>query len=212
MTNIAIIGANGRSAREIIPRLSALAYTHLTLFLRHADQLKDFDTTDARIVEGDAHDPGSLDVTVANQDVVVIALGGTDLDVTTRLVVEAAQRAGVTRIIAINAGGIYDELPEPFNAWDDERAGHTRPTNLRAAEAIEQSGLQYTVLRPVWLTNKSVTAVELTQKGEVFKGTETSRASLGQFIADIVADGTHINENIGITQPGTDGDKPAPYR
>ncbi|MFH4176155.1 NAD(P)H-binding protein [Acinetobacter baumannii] len=43
--------------------------------------------------------------------------------------------------------------------------GYTRPINLRTAEVIEQSSLQYTILRPVWLTDKSIEEYELTQKG-----------------------------------------------
>lgn len=47
----------------------------------------------------------------------------------------------------------------------------------------------------------------------MFKGTETSRASLGRFIAEIVENPQlYIGENIGISQPNTDDEKPAAYR
>jgi uncharacterized protein YbjT (DUF2867 family) len=213
MPNVIIIGANGRSARALIPYLVPQDDVTLTLFLRDPQRLADIDTGTATLVDGDAHDRAALAPALIGQDIVVIALGGSDLDETTALIVAAAEGAGVGRIITINAGGIYDELPEPFNSWDDERAGDTRPVNRRAAEAVEQSALQFTILRPVWLTNKSITDVELTQKGETYKGTETSRASLGLFIAGLIAHPeTHIGENLGITQPNTDGDKPAAYR
>lgn len=213
MKNVAIIGANGRSAREIIPRLAAQSDVSLTLFLRDQRRLADLATHNMRIVEGDAHDRTTLDAAVAGQDIVIVALGGMDLDQTTANIVRGAEAAGVRRIITINAGGTYNELPEPFNAWDDERAGHTRPVNRMAAEVVEQSSLRYTILRPVWLTNKADTEVHVTLKGETYRGTETSRASLGEFIARIVADlESHVNENLGITQPNTDGDKPAAFR
>jgi hypothetical protein len=84
---------------------------------------------------------------------------------------------------------------------------------LRTAEIIERSSLHYIILRPVWLTDKNVEDYELTQKGEMFKGTETSRASLGRFIAEIVENPQlYIGENIGISQPNTDDEKPAAYR
>jgi len=54
------------------------------------------------------------------------------------------------------------------------------------------------MLRPVWLTDKLSEEVELTKKGELYKGTETSRASLAG--------------SVGICQPDTDGAKPAAYR
>lgn len=92
-------------------------------------------------------------------------MGGPDLDVKTVNVVRAMEEVGARRIIAISAGGIYDELPEPFNAWDKGMVGHVRPSNLRTAEVIEQSSLAYTVLRPVWLTDKPAEVFQLTKKG-----------------------------------------------
>ena len=63
--------------------------------------------------------------------------------------------------------------------------GETRPVNLRTADLIERSSLRHTILRPVWLTFEPTEEFELTQKGEPFKGTETSRASIGRFVADL---------------------------
>jgi hypothetical protein len=212
MKNVIIVGANGRSAREIIPRLARQSDVRLTLFLRQPERMADLATTSMRLVEGDAHVRAALQAALTGQDIVIVALGGMDLDETTAQVVHVAEVAGATRIVTINAGGIYDELPEPFNTWDDERAGHTRTVNRKAAEVVERSSLRHTILRPVWLTNKDVTGVELTRKGEAYKGTETSRASLGEFIAGIVANPElYVNENLGITQPNTDGDKPAAF-
>ena len=63
------------------------------------------------------------------------------------------------------------------------------------------------------MTDKSIEDFELTRKGETFKGTETSRASIGRFVANVVADpALYVNENLGISQPYTDGDRPAAYR
>lgn len=55
---------------------------------------------------------------------------------------------------AVRAAYDYDELPAAFNAWDKGMVGEYRPINLKAAEVAERSGLTYTVLRPVWLTDK----------------------------------------------------------
>ena len=35
------------------------------------------------------------------------------------------------------AGGIYDELPEAFNAWDISMVGSTRPINLRTVQEAD---------------------------------------------------------------------------
>lgn len=39
------------------------------------------------------------------------------------LVVAAAKQTGARRIITISAGGIYEDLPEPFNTWDLRMVG-----------------------------------------------------------------------------------------
>lgn len=213
MKHVIIIGANGCSAREIIPRLQEQKDVKLTLFLRQAERVQDIATQDMTVVEGDARDLEGLKAALQGQDMVVNTMGGMDLGDTTETLVRAMTEVNVKRIIAINAGGIYNELPEPFNSWDYNMTGETRPINLKAAEAIENASLDYTILRPVWLTNKPITDFQLTAKGETYKGTETSRASIAQFISEIVASPErHKKENVGISQPNTDGDKPAAYR
>ena len=81
---------------------------------------------------------------------------------------------------------------------------------LAAADTIEASQLEYTILRPAWLTDADEVTYEVTQKDEPFKGTEVSRKSVAALVTDIV---THpdrcVRANLGVNKPGTDGDKPA---
>ncbi|MFY4257936.1 SDR family oxidoreductase [Achromobacter xylosoxidans] len=213
MKKVIVLGANGRSGRAIAVRLLEQDDVALTLFARNAKHLRDFESKRVHIVEGDAQNLDALRAALKGKDVVISAMGGMDLGDLTEGVVRVLEEVGVRRIIAISAGGIYDELPEPFNTWDKDMVGYTRQTHLKTAQMIEQSSLDYTVLRPVWLTDKSTEQIELTQRGETFKGTETSRASIGRFVADLVKHpGRHINEDLGISQPHTDGDRPAAYR
>ncbi|MEI1682935.1 SDR family oxidoreductase [Acinetobacter baumannii] len=214
MKKVIVIGASGLTAQQVISRLIKQPYVKLSLFMRQASKLSSlYDNKQISIFEGNATDIDDLRTAIQGQDIVINTLGGMDLDIKTANIVKVMQEFKVNRLIAISAGGIYDELPEPFNSWDKQMVGYTRPTNLRTAEVIEHSPLEYTILRPVWLTNKSIEEVELTQKGEIFKGTETSRASLGRFIADIVENPQlYIRENLGLSQPNTEGNRPAAYR
>ena len=212
MKNVLLIGANGDTSREIIPRLLEQQDVKLTLFLRRASRMENMRSERVDLVEGDATRLEDLNRAAHGQDIVISTMGGLDLDVKTAHIVKAMQEVGARRIIIISAGGIYNELPEPFNAWDKGRVGEYREVNRRAADVVEQSSLAYTVLRPVWLTDKATEEVELTRKGETFKGTETSRASLARVIADLVKDpAKHVNESLGVSQPNTDGDRPEAY-
>ncbi|ENU47280.1 SDR family oxidoreductase [Acinetobacter nosocomialis] len=213
MKKVIVIGASGLTAQQVISRLIKQPNVKLSLFMRQASKLSSLhDNKQISIFEGNATDIDDLRTAIQGQDIVISTLGGMDLDIKTANIVKVMQELKVNRLIAISAGGIYDELPEPFNSWDKQMVGYTRPTNLRTAEVIEHSPLEYTILRPVWLTNKSIEEFELTQKGEIFKGTETSRASLGRFIADIVENPQlYIRENLGLSQPNTEGNRPAAY-
>ena len=213
MKRVIILGANGSTAREIVPRLLEQEDVELTLFARRTERLRDVEGPRIHVFEGDATKRDDLKRAIQGQNIVISAMGGMDLGDKIEGVVEVMEELGVRRLITISAGGIYDELPESFNSWDKGMTGYTRPTNLKTAKVMEKSSLDYTVLRPVWLTYKPIEEVELTQKGEMFKGTETSRASLARFVADLVKKPElHVNENLGISQPNTDGDRPAAYR
>ena len=214
MKKVIVIGANGVTAQQVISRLIKQPNVQLSLFVRQASKLHIVhDDKQINIFEGDAINMDDLRAAIQGQEIVISTLGGMDLDIKTENIVKVMRELRVKRLIAISAGGIYDELSEPFNSWDKQVVGYTRPTNLRTAEVIEHSPLEYTILRPVWLTDKSSEEFQLTKKGEVFKGTETSRVSLGRFIANIVENPQlHIRENLGISQPNTEGDRPAAYR
>lgn len=213
MKNVILIGANGSTSKEIIPRLLEQDDVKLTLFLRRASRMQHMQSDRVNVVEGDAAELADLKRAIRGQDIVISTMGGMDLDAKTANIVKAMKEVGARHVIVISAGGIYDELPEPFNAWDKRMVGQYRPINLKTAEVAEQSGLTYTVLRPVWLTDKPTEKFQLTRKGETYKGTETSRASIGRFVADLVKDPQrYANQNLGISQPNTDGDRPAAYR
>lgn len=213
MKNVILIGANGSTSKEIIPRLLEQDDVKLTLFLRRASRMQSMQSNRVNVVEGDATSLVDLTRAIRGQEIVISTMGGMDLDTKTANIVKAMKEVGARHIVVISAGGIYDELPPAFNAWDKGMVGQYRPINLQAAEVTERSGLDYTVLRPVWLTNKPTEEFQLTRKGETYEGTETSRASIGRFIADLVKNPQrYANQNIGISQPNTDGDRPAAYR
>ena len=77
---------------------------------------------------------------------------------------------------------------------------------------MEASDLEWTILRPAWLTDADEVDYELTGREETFRGTEVSRKSVAAFIAELAAHPQeHIRENLGLGKPGTDGDKPSWY-
>ena len=81
----------------------------------------------------------------------------------------------VKRLIFVAAPGIYDELPESFNEWNKQQFGEKLSLYRKASDIIESSDLDYTIIRPGWLTDKMKMSLKLQQKDETFRGTEVSR-------------------------------------
>ena len=205
MKQVIVIGANGRTSAEIIPRLLEMKDVKLRLFLRQAERLDKLKSDKVELFEGDATRVEDLRRAIQGQDIVISTMGGMDLDTKTANIVKAMDEVNSHRLIVISAGGIWNELPEPFNTWDKAMVGSYRPVNLKTAQVVENSDLDYTVLRPVWLNDKPVEKFTLTFKGEKYKGRQTSRASVARFIADIVKDPTRYSrKDVGISQTSSD--------
>jgi uncharacterized protein YbjT (DUF2867 family) len=206
MTKVLVLGASGQIARRAGPML-ADKDTELTLMLRDPGKLAD-PPGHARVVQGDVLDREQLDPAVRGQDIVYANLAG-DLDAQAAGIVESMTAARVQRLIFITSLGIYDEVPGAFGEWNRRQIGPVLGPYRAAADTVEASGLDYTILRPAWLTNADEVCYEVTRKGEPFKGTEVSRASVAALVTDIATSpGLWSRANLGVNKPGTDGDRP----
>lgn len=210
MQKVLILGANGQIARLATTQLLAEGDHELTLFLRHPERLA---ASDATVVAGDALDEAAVSQAVLGQDIVYANLGNAKIEQQARTVVAAMQAAGVRRLIWISTLGIYDEVPGAYGRWNHQMLdGGYLETYAAAAKVIEDSGLDYTIIRPAWLSNADIVDYELTQKGEPFKGTEVSRRSVADLVVQLIDHpDRHIGASLGINQPNTEGDKPSFY-
>jgi uncharacterized protein YbjT (DUF2867 family) len=213
MTNVLILGAHGHIATLARQQLKTTTDAHLTLFLRNAKRIKDADLHRETVVDGDAANTDQLSAAMKGQDVVYANLAGKNIEDQARSVVAAMRQSGLKRLIWISTLGIYDEVPGKFGQWNHEMldGGYLEPYTA-AAKVIEDSGLDYTIIRPAWLSNRDIVKYELTTRHEAFKGTEVSRKSIADLVTKIVAaPDQYVRESLGVDQPGTDGDKPSFY-
>src|SRR5215210_6940131 len=189
MKKVIIIGASGSLAGPVIEELQKLNDVHLTLFLRNKNRLRNWNLSNATIVEGDVMDYPVLKDAIKGQDIVYVNIAGS-LEAMAKNIVKAMQETGVKRIIAISSIGIYktplQSVLVPYR---------------KLADVVESSGLEYTILRPDWFTNGNEVDYEITRKGEPEKGTAISRKSIAAFIATIVKNpDSWKNENLGISK------------
>jgi uncharacterized protein YbjT (DUF2867 family) len=210
MNKVMVLGAGGQIALRVIEMLAGSRDIELTLYLRHPRKLHGKIPQNARVVEGDVLNRKTLDPAVKGEDVVYANLTGDDLEQQAESIVASMEEAGVKRLIFIASLGIYDELPGKFGAWNRRNIGPYLPPFRKAADLIEASGLDYTILRPAWLTDNDEISYETTRKDEPFKGTEVSRKSVAALVVECTHDTKRFsNSNLGVNKPGTDGDKPA---
>ncbi|ALR17908.1 SDR family oxidoreductase [Vibrio natriegens] len=209
MSNVLVLGASGQIAQWVVKFLTNQPEINQTLFLRNPKKLAEFDPAQAQIVVGNVLDRELLKSSMSGQDIVYANLIGDDLDKQAEAVIDAMQETGVKRLIFVLSLGIYDEIPGKFGEWNDNIIGEPLKYYRRAADAIEASGLDYTILRPAWLMDDDEVDYEITEKGQPFKGTVVSRKSVGDLIAKVIVNpDLHIGANLGVNKPNTDADKP----
>ena len=208
MTKVLILGASGQIARHVIADIADDEQIDLTLLVRDARRLA-YRPAGASVVESDVLDRAMLDGAMAGQDLVYANLTGGNLDDQAASVIASMDVAGVKRLIFVLSLGIYDEVPAAFGEWNRRTIGEELKPFRRAGDAIEASGLDYTILRPAWLTDEDEIDYETTAKGQPFTGTVVSRKSVADMITEIIRyPHLHLNGNLGVNKPGTDGDKP----
>jgi uncharacterized protein YbjT (DUF2867 family) len=192
MKNVIILGAGGNIAKHVIDILVKMDGINLTLFLRNAGRLRNKDVSKCRIIEGDVLDFKQLKEAIAGQDIVYANLSG-DLEAMAKNIVKAMEETGVKKLVFISSIGIYDAPLRPV----------LKPYR-KAADAIEASNLEYTILRPTWFTNADEVDYETTGKGEPEKGSVISQKSLATLITKIIEfPEKYIRENLGVNKPNS---------
>lgn len=220
MTAITILGANGRIARIAEGMLLEHNDIKLTLFVHHDNELSEDIRNNANvtIVKGDAKNPDDVLAAIEGADEVYANLAATqdssaDIIPMAKAVVDMMDKAGVKRLVWISSLGIYNEVPGEFGAWNANILGDYLVNYRKAADVIEASDLDYTIIRPAWLTDKDEVDFEITEKGELFRGTEVSRKSVASEVVELLLNpDEEVRASIGLDKPGTDGDKPEWYR
>ncbi len=208
MTNVLILGASGQIARHAIAMLAGDGDMRLTLFARNIAKIAEV-PANASATQGDVLNAAQLGEAMKGQDIVYANLTGEDLDAQAKGVIESMQAMGVKRLIFVLSLGIYDEVPGKFGEWNNATIGEDLKPFRRAADAIEASKLDYTIIRPAWLTDEDEVDYELTERDQSFKGTVVSRKSVADLIVKIIREPKlHVRANVGVNKPGTDGDKP----
>ncbi|KRL93796.1 hypothetical protein FD28_GL000983 [Levilactobacillus hammesii DSM 16381] len=153
-----------------------------------------------RAVAGSVTDAAALATALQGQNVVFAALSG-QLAGMAQSLVTAMDVAGVKRLLFIASMGIYNEIPASVGAGGN-LAGNPMLQGYRdAADIVEASDLNYTVIRPGWFDNGNDTDYQVTKKGEPFGGHDVSRKSIADLVMRLAHDETlGSRDSLGINR------------
>ncbi len=206
---ITIFGSTGGTGRELV-RLGLDCGHTVTAFVREEAKLADVRNDQLRVVQGDVLDRSTVSEGVAGQEAVLSAIGAGRAR--TRLredgtsnIIEAMEQAGVKRLVSLSSLGIGDSRSNlPFVlrfVIFPTVLRHTMADHERQERVIRQSNLDWTIVRPSYLTDGPHTgtylhgfsATEKNLKGRI------SRADVADFMLKQLDDSRYVHETPGLS-------------
>ena len=195
---LAIFGATGRVGSEILKR--ALEDGHQVTALQRSPKLDKHPNLET--VFGNVREGKDIERVITGADAVFSALG---TDKTTTLtdalpfIIESMERHGINRIITIGTAGILNSRLEDgklrYQGGDSNRKmTFAAEEHKKAFRLLEQSNLEWTIVRGPVLTNKPGTGhVEVGHVGTV-RGFKLSREDLADFVLKEIEDGNYVHQ------------------
>ena len=203
--NLAIFGATGGTGRPLVEQALAAGH-HVTVLVRTPASLS-MQHERLRVVPGDARQADQVAAVVAGQDAVLSALGPHErgpVDLCTvamTTILAAMERHGVRRLVALSAYGArdsHDRTLYTFMLWRMQK--EKMRDKERMEELIARSAVDWTLVRPSFLTNGPQTGTY--HSGTDRRMTVTShiaRANVAAFMLRHVTDGAYVRQAPAIT-------------
>ncbi len=221
---VLVMGATGGSGLAATAELLRRGHT-VTAFARNAGKLRrqagvpgDL-SGDMHTIDGDAADPRAVDTAVADQDAVVVALGISENAARVRLrgpahtvpdirsrgtnnVIAAMQRHGMNRLVVQSVFGIGAtagrlRLRDKLFCWlliNQQMADHAEQER-----AVRASGLHWTIVQPVHLTDDPVDAEAFSSAAGEVAHFKVARTAVGRVLADAVDQPDSVGASIAVS-------------
>lgn len=200
---IFLLGATGKTG-TILLKMALDRGHHVTAYVRNPERTG-IARENLHIVKGDVFSVKDMSSAMGGHDVVVSCLGGNDNDKKTviadmtQVIVDSMELNHIKRLITISSAGIHDEFSMITNLIVKMFYKHVINDHKVASKIIMSSGIEYTLARPLSLTDG-----ELTKKyrkvsiGVPKGGKNISREDLVHFLLGCIETGEHKNETVGL--------------
>ena len=186
---VLVIGAAGKSGRAVVE--AALSAGHdVTAFVHEAGEYRPANVT---VIEGDATNVADMERAIAGQDAVIDAIGGkipwkaSGLEQTAAAaIISAMQKHHVRRFVVISMIGVGDStanVPIYERLLLPTLLGGERTDKGAMELIVEASGLNWTIIRPPFLSNAPATGhIQVFDTNSSAKAHKITRSDLATFI------------------------------
>lgn len=199
-----VFGATGGVGQALVNQALDKGF-EVTAFVRTPAKLKS-KHDNLTVIQGDAFNQDDVTAAIAGHDAVVSCLGSskgmkrsTELQEMTSHIVKGMQEQGVDRIIYTASAGIHRELTGVIGKLMMVLLKNPLINHRAAVQAIEHANLNYTIARPMSLSDKEYTGVYRESKsGTPPRSSSIPRADVAHFILKALSDTSYDRTSIGL--------------
>lgn len=208
-----ILGAAGQIAQMLTDNLLTNSDYQLVLYGRNlSSRLTLTNSQRETIIDGDFNDHDKLIDALQGVDLVYLNAMSSAYDV--QQIIAALDEAQVKRFIGATIVGVDNEFNTELGNWTKQHLNADYINEeTKSAKLIENSDLNYTLLRLTWLYNDEQNhQYHFIPRGQTVNEAQVTRQAVSDAIVEVVNhSGKYQNESLAVVEPGTNFGKPSFY-
>lgn len=206
--HIIVFGASGSVGKEVVNQALETGYT-VTAFVRNPDTFPIKAGNNLNVHKGDVLSATQVENSLKNKDAAICVLGdgktGKIRAAGTKVIIDAMKNAGTKRLICLSTIGAGDSYQSLNFLWKYIMFGlllkKVLPDHNLQEQFIQQSSLDYTIVRPGALTNGAKTNTYKAGPSENLKNSslKISRADVAAFLLKQLRETDFVGRAVSIS-------------
>ena len=201
---IIVFGATGGVGKSVVAQ-ALEAGLEVTAFVRTPSKM-DINHENLKLIQGNAFNQEEVSGAIIGHDAVVSCIGSnqgmkesTEIQEMTKNIVDGMKAHSVERIIYTASAGIHKEIPGLSGKLVMFMLKNPLKDHRAAVDYIQANGLNYTIVRPMGLTDQPFTGKYRESATSVPEKSRTiPRADVAHFILKALTDPNYKHASIGI--------------
>lgn len=213
---IIVFGSTGGTGLASSAALAGAGH-QVTAFARDPSKLPNIAAVTP--LRGDVMNPADVNGAVPGHDLVVVSLGNSQnpfammlgvrrttpvnvCEIGTRNIIAAMQGAAIARLLVVSAFGIGDtraRLPFAFRLFYRTVLREHMADKEKQEAVVKASGLEWTLVQPVGLTDGPATYKWHADTGGVIRRQQMRRADVAAFLVSLVGDANYCRATVALS-------------